>query len=432
MSLGLSPRLATPMMVEPWLDLFLPAILGESRLFEAAVEQITYLPTAQRGDAWAVAARGRLFLGRDADAWSAYEAAGAYGGEEVEALATFLLGGGAKRCVQRAEKAASAGLAADAMCDAASLAMATGDFTAAVAAIRQARAHLPEHREALHWERFLAEPDAARAWVRACISPDSQPLGRAARDAVHLCPRRDAGFVSQRRLTDRCYSKGNAVYAPVGSGLRRLFDAGRSGFILATEPDWAAVPSNHELVAAELVIGQVEDLVDEARPAFAEARRAWDQAVNSEDAIRIDDVGQALCALATRGSELAPVAREAAERLRLRQDGGEPLFSAYAALFSANSDPAGATAAAEGVLHRAQPGILPFTMAIATLRKTGEQELIHAALAARTRDPVLAETARLLADARRPALGTGVICSPRLTPRGLRAENAPRIHPSSS
>ena len=426
MSPALSARLLTPTMVDPWLDLYMPAALAEGGLFEGAVELIRLLPADQRGDAWAIAARGRFVLGRDGDAWRAFEQAQSHGGSELEALATFLLGGGVKRAAQRAAGATSAGLAADACCDAAVLAMGAADVSVAQAAIAQALAALPAHRESLHWQRFLAEPDSLRAWTRSRARADGAPATRAMVDALYLAPRRETGWVSPRRLAERCYVQGNASLAPPGSALAYLYDVGRTSCLLGTEPDWAAVPRAHPLVDAELQLGQVEDLVDEERPAATLAGLAWQAALESDDAARISDVGQALCALATRAGELAPVGHAAAENLCAAGGQGNTLYLAYAALLAAHQGHPEAHGKAAAILAMPAPGALAFRMAIATLRMLKKPSEARRALATRTHDPVLGSTARALADESVSPLGQGIVCSPRLIPRGLRMGQATR------
>lgn len=419
MSPSLSPRLFTPTLVDPWLDLYMPAVLSEGGLFEATVEMIGHLPPEQRGDAWAIAARGRLVLGRDTDAWRAFEEAQQRGGAEVETLATFLVGGGAKRVAKCVAEAKSPGLMADAWCDAAALAMGAGETDRAVAAIGEALTALPVHREARHWQRYLAEPDAARAWHRVRDCDDRDPLTRAVHDALHLAPRRAQGFVSPRRLTERYYPSGTAAQAERGTALAYLFDAGRSAFLLGTEPDWAAVPRSHVLAAAELALGELEDLVDEERPAGKLGRSVWQAAVESEDEPRINDVGQALCAMATRATELVPVGREAADRLCATDRKGLTMYKAYAAFLAARQGTPDALGQVMAILELPSPGSLAFRMAIASLRTLNQPAKARKALADRKRDPVLAATARALTDETLSPVGRGILCSPRLSPRGL-------------
>lgn len=408
------------MMVDPWLDLYLPAVLGETEAFEGALEQISLLPQAQRGEAWAVAARGFLVLGREADAWKAFESARESGGNEYESLATFMVGAGVKRAGRRASAAASPGRAADACCDAAALSMTADDLEGAERAIGQALELLPHHREARQWYRFLAEPDALRAWRRASIAEGKmQPQTPALGDAVALIPRRDTGWVCSRRWHERYVVAGSAAMAPKGTALAALFDAGRSQFLLATELDWAAVPATHALVAAELALGEVEDLVQEERPAFAVAHRAWTAALSRNDRAEIDDIGQALCALATRSSDLVPLAIEAVGLLRQNDDAECALYLAYSAwLRSRVRDPQAVTEAVH-LLALPAPGELPFMMAIDALRTLGHHRTARKALLSRTGDPSLTHAVRRLRDETVDPIGQGIVCSPRLTPRGL-------------
>lgn len=419
MSPTLSPRLFTPTLLDPWLDLYMPAVLTEGGIFESAVEMIDHLPIEQRGNAWAITARGRLVLGRDSDAWRAFEAAQERGGDEVEALATFLVGGGAKRVAKRIATAASPGLVADAWCDAAALAMGTGETDRAVAAIAEASSVMPTHRETRHWQRYLAEPDAARAWRRAAIGYDGAPATRGLMDALHLSPRRDQGFVSPRRLTERYYPSGAAALAPKGTALAYLYDAGRSAYLLGTEPDWAAVPRSHVLATAELEIGELEDLVDEERPAGALGRAIWRAALDSGDEPRINDVGQAMCALATRAAELVSIGREAADHMAACDPKGHTMYKAYSAFLAAREGRPDALSKTLAILDLPAPGSLAFRMAIASLRTLHQPAKARKALADRKRDPVLAATARALTDETLAPIGRGILCSPRLAPRGL-------------
>ncbi len=421
------PRPSTPPLApstpwQPWFELYLAANLCDC-CFDAAVRQIPGLPAKERGDAWAVATRAMLILGRPAEAERAWAKARAQGGPEVDALALWMEPAALQSAVHRATTTRSAGLTADAWCDVAALRMLTEAGRDAALAIGQALAACPEHREAQRWARFLALPDAPEAVARLVLKPSRRGSSLAVRDADGLFPRSDNGFVSPMRAQGRVWRE--ALPIPAGSALARFDQAGVTDSYLATPEDWARVPGNHPLVQAELALGQIVDLVDEGRDAAPLARAAWNAALASGDAERVDDVAQLLCSLATRAPALAGLGARAADWLIETRGSRGRLFAAYRAWFAALLGEPDAAVRARTVLMDPCTDDLGWRLAVESLTRVGAFSDADLAIAAAIKDPRRRGAAHGLGGRRQPTGAPQVALSPRLTPRDLNAAACP-------
>lgn len=404
--------------LNPWFDLYFGATFCAD-CFESTLPLIESLPPEERGNALAVAARGWMVLGRPADAMRLWDRARALGGVEVDTLGLFVLSDGANRAELRAASVRSPGLRADAWCDAAALHLVAGSLDPAVRAIGRALTACPDHAEARHWQRFLALPDAVAAAQRLDSGkPSRRGRGLATQDAMALMPTRHNGWVSEVRLSRRAQMDG-LPEGPTGSALARFSNAGVREYFLAADSDWATVPASHPLAQVEIAIDTLRSLVKEGRPALTAARDLWESALASGDAIRVDDVGQLLCALGTQDLALVGVSREAADRLNEATPGGHSLFRAYRALFAAMLAEPGAVTRARDVLSGAFEDDLSWRLAVGALFRSGAipeaEEEVRRAL----KDPMRRSIAASMSGKTARTTPPVVWCSPRTGGRDL-------------
>ncbi|GDX79123.1 hypothetical protein LBMAG42_09340 [Deltaproteobacteria bacterium] len=402
----------------PWFDLYFGATFCAD-CFEGTLPRIDILPHEERGNALAIAARGWMVLGRPADAMRFWERARALGGAEVEALGLFVQSDGANRAELRAAGLRSPGLRADGWCDAAALHLVAGSLDAAVRAVGRALTACPDHGEALHWQRFLSLPDAVAVAQRVDAGrPSRRGRGLAVQDALALLPTRHNGWVSEERLHRRAQMD-ELTEGPAGSALARFDHAGVREYFLAADSDWATVPASHPLARAELEIDTLRALVKEKRPALAAARSVWDSALASGDALRVDDVGQLLCALATQDVTLVGVGREAADRLIEMTGEGPPLFRAYRALFAAMLAEPGAVQRAREVLDGTFEDDLSWRLSVGALFRAGAVPEAEAEVRRALADPMRRSIATYMGSKSARTTTPVVSCSPRTGGREL-------------
>lgn len=389
--------------INPWFDLYFGALLCPD-CFAHSVARIDSIAPADRGNALAVAARGWMVLDRPADALGLWERAREYGGSEVESLGRFVLPHGPRLAEDYAATVTPAGLRADAWCDAAAIQLGAGSLDRAARAIGRALAACPEHAEAHHWHRFLSEPSALSVATRVC---GARPFGSGIcfEDAQALLPTRTNGWISPERLNRRCLMDLPSPHRP-GSALERFDHAGIRDYFMATDDDWARVPSTHPLAVAEVAVDALRSLIAERRPALVPARGLWESALASGDAVRVDDVAQLLCALATQDTALVGVASEAADWLVEHQPVGSNLFSAYRALFAAIGDEPGAESLARKVLSASGGDDLSRRLGAGALARAGGRAESRAAASAAVKPTS-------------PAKLPVVWCSPRTVGRDL-------------
>ena len=363
--------------LNPWFDLYFGAVLCPE-FFADSLARIPSIAPADRGNALAVAARGWMVLNRPADALRLWERAREVGGAEVESLGRFVLPQGPRLADDYAASVGPSGLRADAWCDAAALHLTTGSLDRAARAIGRALAACPEHGEALHWHRFLSEPGVLAVAADVCgAKPSGGGIG--VEDAQALLPTRTNGWMSPERLNRRVLMDVPAS-PPPGSALARFDHAGIRDYFMATDDDWARVPSTHPLAATEVAVDQLRSLVAERRPALVPARGLWESALASGDVVRVDDVAQLLCALATQDTRLIGVGSEAADWLVEHQRPGINLFAAYRALFAAIGDEPGAENLARKVLRASRGDDLPTRLGAGALALAGRRVAASAAV----------------------------------------------------
>lgn len=407
----------SPAGVDPWWDVFLPALMGEtSHAMAAMVRLEADTPARDRADLYAVSARTFYVLGRPVEARRTAEQAFSLGGAEAEALATMVLPDGPARAERRVETAPRAGLRADAACDLALLRLRDRDVEGARAAVRRALEACPDHVEAGRWATLLEEAPDARKLIRAAMEP-LKPGRRtlpAQRDACDLVPLRRAGFVSTERLNRRVM--GGPVqggWAPAGTALGRLHDAGASAFHFATEAEYRRMPATDTLADLELLLEGVGVRVRAGRDARALAARLWVEA-GAYDDVALGDAANALVGLGTQDPRLAPLGWDAADR-QCAVYAGEPLWRAYRAWLGHLAARPEALDDARAVLADRRLHAASFTMAVATLRFGGRREEADAAIARALRDPALAAYARQARDRpdQRPWMEVGGRIAPR-------------------
>jgi hypothetical protein len=401
--------------LDPWFELYMGATLCPD-CFNAAAALIPGLPPTERGNAWAVAARAYMVLGQPGEAVRAWELAEELGGHEVEALASFVRPDGHDRAVRRATTAGQPAVRADRWCDVAALRVIQRRGEGAGAALAEALAACPDHLEAHHWLRFLAQPDALREADRMQGRPSRRGRSLAAQDAAVLVPHRANGWVSTRRLNARLGLEAGPPLSPAGSGLRHLEDAGLHALYLGSDDDYRGLPARHPLVRAELQLAAVSEHVDEGRPASALARASWHAALASGDRQRVQDVAEQLCALTTRAADLLEVGGECADWLASVSP--EPtLFRAYGAWIAAARGAPDAQRRAEAVLSTGAADELAWRLAVGALYRLGASTEADACVAAARRNPRLRAIAATLRGKRARPGEPQVHCSPRLRSR---------------
>lgn len=412
-----TPCLPLGPSLNPWLDLYVGANLCRE-CFDRSVACIPTLPSRERADAWAVAARAYMLLGHPADAVRAWERAEKSGGEEVEALAIFLAPDGLGLALRRAQSASRPAVRADRWCDLAALRVLQQGGFGAGGAIAEALAACPDHLEAQHWLRFLALPDAQREADRLHGRPSRRGRGLAARDAAALIPHRGNGWIGERRLLTRHALPPQRRSAPAGSGLATLDDAGVVSLYLGSELDYHHLPANSSLVRAEIALTILSDHVDEGRHAAPLARAAWNTALASGDRLRVQDLAEQLCALATRAPDLLDAGAACADWLAAASP-APALFLAYGAWIAAARGSPDAKLRAETVLARGDANELVWRLAVGALYRLGAVREGETHLAAARLDPRMRAIAASMHGAGARPDHPFVHCSPRLRSRGL-------------
>lgn len=385
---------------DPWFHIYFGATMGCVDCFEGSLRHNDKLPLIQRGDAWAITARGWWALGRPEQALSAWEKAERLGGPEVEALRPFLAFDARAAIERRARSLVNRGLAADAWCDVAALAVRDKDVLAARSAIARAQAVCPDHAEARHWVRAL---DSREFLEGAGRSRRTRGLrNRPRRSAVEvdgLMPLEANGWVSPERHSRRHMAP--KTPAPPGSALERLVAAGAHSGWLLPEEDWAAIHGSDPDVELELALDQLVALGQEDRPLLDEASRTWDVAVRS-GARRAKDVGHLLCAVAARHEALWGLACTVADAMLAF--GPDPWPQAWRAWFGARLGQPGAVAAARAVLEGPIPHRLPWRLALSALYIGGAAAEGAAVIRDALTDPERRDWARAVSGKRgRPA-----------------------------
>ena len=408
--------------VDPWWDLYMPATFGEpGAVLDAleAAEAIT--PLGARGDVYAVASRAFFVLGRPVEAERLSEQALRLGGAESDALATVTCPDGIERAMRRLRGGGRPGLRADAGCDLAALLVQLAQIEGASAAIDEALAACPGHAEAARWRRFLATEDVPTQ-VRAARDPRRTRRPPLSRDAVDLVPTRRTGWLSAERYQRRVLgSPSEAAWAPAGTALGRLQDAGVSTYFFALDHEYARVEPEHALAALELKADTLRALVDEGRDA-AEAAGAFWRAADLDPEAR-QDAAQLLVALGTADVRLAGIGLEAAEWLAAHHPDRAALWEGYRAWLSHMLGLRVAAERARTVLSTRPTLPVAWRMAIEVLRAEGHAHEADVVARAARSEPALAGAARELLSEPSPT-PLRMVVSGRLTPRWPRAQRA--------
>lgn len=284
-------------------------------------------------EAW----RARVLYGlqRPEVAALALERALALGHPDAAALATLALPDG-ERFGHARLSVGTAGQRADAACDLAWRHLALDRVDEALQLLRTARSLCPGHAEAGRWLRFVqqAGPRAGRLCSFLDAHPPEMPL---LADLASLAPLDLLGWCSLERTSRRLLGPRAllldhpAAWAlpavpgavapaatPPSSALARLRSLGVLTRILATDGDYAALPSDHALVGAEVALDLALALEREGRPAHGAATEAWRvaQAVDGQTAT---DAANALVGLGLRTPECTEVGLLAVRHLRRAQ-----------------------------------------------------------------------------------------------------------------
>jgi len=375
-------RFPTPLAIDPWWDLYLPARCGEAPPVLEAVEAA--LRSGGPPDLLAVAVRALAALGRLREARALHLDLAGADSAELDRL-DVLLGAHPDRALVRLQRRhLPPGLLADACCDRSARALIEGDLGRARALVGEVCNRPQDHAEAGRWSRFLAaSPDPVGAY-RAAVAGRALGADPAGRDAVALAISAERGWVSEVRMQRRLLAAPS--FAPrAGSALARLADAGVPGGVFADVPHLGRVPASSPLVPLESLADLVASLVEEGRDARSLAEGLARQAsLHGPEA----DLAAArlLVRLAGRDDRLLAVGYASARRLCAAGNGDGPRWAAWAALLGRTVAPDRSVEEARRLAQ--DPALDPETwlLALEALRACGHAgEARELALASRTR-----------------------------------------------
>lgn len=395
---------------DPWYHIYFGASLGCDSCFEASLAQMPDLPDEARGDAFAITARGWWTLGRPREAEEAWSRAVELGGYEVDALRPFLHPEGEALAVARAVNHVRPGLAADAWCDVAALRLHRRDRGGALRALTSATEVCPDHGEARHWLRTLAEPHfeaelkrRLRATTRRPRNP-KEPRLVVSRDLESLLPLQANGWLSPTRHSRRVMHDDRGP-APRGTALARLLDAGISGEYghLATEAELAVLPAAHTLADAEILIDEVLALRTEGRAYADLLGEVWEDAQVADEPTRLRRTARFVCEVAVAQPALAALGRAAADALVAHPESALDA-RAYRAWFGVALGEQDAPDGARHVLSTTAPPAHPWHLALAALHRAGAATEVADEIARALKDPRKKEHAKVYSGkrARRP------------------------------
>jgi len=388
-------RFPTPLPTDPWWNIFLPAMMGEHRFVQQAVERV--LADPPDSDALVVSARALFACGDRLRAGRLAAEGMRLGGVEADRLAILYSTGGRERAAELALATPRRGLRAETWCDVAARALLDDDASGAHEAITLALGCLPEHAEALRWGRFLADaPDPAALFTAAARSPAPRLDTPPRRDAAALVACERNGFVSAERWQRRYCSEGFETVR--GSALHRLREAGLPRARLCSDRELARAASSDSRVDLELRADNAVSLVGEGRSAHAAVRALL------ADARRFGPeplAGTArVCAnLAARDEELVPDTLDTLERL-LPHDPAR--WTPWVALLGRASRRDRSVRFARALLNDPRTPADAFLLAHDALRLCGEPDEARAFAVNAEGRPGLTRAARL-AIAARPA-----------------------------
>ncbi len=355
MSASLPSRFPTPLPTDPWAQIVLPALAGEHEAVVHAVDQV--VADGVDGDLLAVSARAMFAINLNFRAERLAIAAYQAGGVEADRLTVQHRLDGRARVAGIAARTPHPGARAEVWCDLAGRDLIEGDLGGAREAVEAALRVLPEHCEARHWSRFLA--DAAQPV--ACFARAARGLamlgGTATTDARALVAPARTGFVSSERWARRHGAVGPAP--ATGSALERLAEAGIPRPRLLPARGLNRRPASDGVVAVELLADEVDALAQEGRTATEGMRELLAEVRRHDPAAQAN--GVRVCArLASRTEALVPIALDAVDRL-LPHD--PEAWMPWAALLGAASRPDRSVRFARSILG--DPGARPEAVLLA-------------------------------------------------------------------
>lgn len=336
-SARMSGRVPTPLDIDPWWDVFLPAVCGDSA---PALDAMEVAVRDGGGDVLAVAARACFVLGCGVQARRFLTLALAAGGDEVDRLAVLLGADGRRVAANWLLSRRPAPIRADVACDLAARCFGEGDARGANEAIDTALAMAPEHREAQRWRRFLAfGEEGAAAWRQARRTRPAGAPRTCQRDADALAPLRAGGYLCDERLRRRLYGVAGGLAAARGStGLGHLAAAGVQTLRFTWSYVYARLPLTDPRVALELLADDVASLVDEGRDPRTAAAALLGAAEGVGGPVVIE-AARLVVALASRDERLAALALRLLPRLREADPAERAVWDATEAAISAGLGP---------------------------------------------------------------------------------------------
>lgn len=363
-------RLPTPLDVDPWWDVFLPALhRDEPQALEAGVRLLAAVPRDGWGDAAAVVARALFALGRAQEGRLMAARAWQAGGEEASRLAVLLAPDGPAQALALIRSGRARGIRADVACDLAARRAGEGDLAAAGAAIDLARAICPDHLEAAHWKRLLAGGEEAVRAVVAARRRASVAVGLWLRDADALVPLRSAGYLSEERLRRRILGVAAGGGRP-GPALHRLAQAGVTQLRFGFPHQYARRSADDPAVVLELAAEHLVALHAERRDPVAAAAEVWRVAAGVEPAAEAE-AARLVVAVASRDDRAVVPAVEALGALRRLEPGGALRWDAAEALVARGLAPDRTVRVARSVLRNRKVDPASARMALDALRLVG-------------------------------------------------------------
>ncbi len=386
-------RFPTPLPIDPWWNVFLPAMMGERMFVTHAVERI--LAEGADGDTLAVCARALFVCGEVFRAERLASEAVRSGGVEADRLAVLYKVDGRRRAPALAAATSRKGLRAEIWCDVAGRALLEGDLAGADEAIVMAEAALSEHAETQRWRRFLGEAaDPVACLQSAARTPPRTPEAAPMRDAYALLATRRNGFVSTERWQRRHVAEGFDTFR--GSALDRLREAGVPRARLFGERELATCPAADPRPDLEMLADQTVSLVGQGRPAQAATRALLAESRRFTPSV-VQATARCCAGLAGRDPALVPDTLDALERL-LPHD--PQRWTPWVALLGRQSRPERSIRFARTLLSTPGTPAGAFLLAHDTLRLCGEHEEARAFAVNAEDRPGLRDVARIAIAAR--------------------------------
>ncbi len=373
---------------DPWRDLLEPALLDvpsvvDERLPGLAAEA----DPVHRSRCQAVAARALLALDRPRTARALLDAA--LTGPAREGWTLEAVVGDTEQALERLLATGHPGLRADAACDGALAALRAGDTDGARGWIVRALQLCPDHAEAERWAAYLEDAgERAAPLFWSFDKPDPElvevllqgrkddPLMAHVDDLV---PRASQGTFSRERTVRRLRHFRPGRPAPLGSGLDRLRQAGRTSRWLGCDGDYAVLGADHPQVEVELALDRARALQSWDRSAWPAAEAAWRLAPALTPPKRVRLVAL-LTLLALRESRLLGLADHATMAV-LDEFPRDPLAeAARAATLVADGRMSEGVALGKGALKSYRKCGLALVLALEGLRRAGATRTVRRAL----------------------------------------------------